>query len=116
MLTIHVLDDFIADRFGELAIRDPNQPIGWRAWAEADTAAVFEWLEGRAADGFSDLTCYTIKRLTELLGVSEPTVQAWLKRSEHPMPHVRKGHAIRIPAFLLKEWLREESTRHNHRA
>jgi hypothetical protein len=46
------------------------------------------------------------KRVTERLGVHEPTLTDWRYRQTGP-PFVKVGRLIRYPARLLEQWLAE---------
>lgn len=93
-------------------VRDQESPIGWRAWAEQDSAALLEWASGElgASGRRGHDRCFNQKELAEYLGVSVPKVQELLRREEHPIPHIKDGRKILAPGFLLEEWLREGSS------
>ena len=108
------LETFLSDRCGNtdgpaLLARDVDSEIGWRPWTSEDSRALCEWLAEQSSS--DDLPCYNLKEAAARVGISVPTMQTWLRRAEHPVPHVRDGRTIRIPAFLLREWLTEEARR-----
>ena len=47
----------------------------------------------------------------QYLHVSLPTLDGYLHRAKHPLPHVRAGRKYIISCELLNDWLREESRR-----
>ena len=113
MITPEVLEQFIKDRYGNLLTKDPESELGWKSWTADDTQALCEWLadNGNGNDP-NGVTCYNQKEAAERVNVSVPKLQEWLRRRNNPLPHVRDGRMIRIPEFLLAEWLREEARRH----
>ena len=88
-----------------------DSPLGWREWTIDDDAAFLEWAHSGAQDGSAELKCLNQREVAELLGVSVPTVTQWLRRERDPIPHLKNGRTVRVPLFLLKEWLRDESAR-----
>lgn len=97
-----------------LLARDETSEIGWRPWTGADSQALCDWLSDKVDQDLGhsrDIACYKLKEAARLVGVSVPKFQSWLRRRDHPVPHVRDGRLILIPASLLAEWLREESER-----
>ena len=95
-------------------VKDEGSEIGWRPCTEDDTRAIFEWFTERVGEGstnFDPLTCYNLKEVAAKLGVSIPKCQELLKRRDHPIPFIRDGRTIRVPALLLLEWMREETAR-----
>ena len=98
------------DEYPLLLAKDPGSPIGWRPWTDDDARALCDWLSAKT-DPVRDLVCYRVKDTAKLLGVSVPKLQSWLRRRDHPVPHIRDDRIILIPNFLLMEWLREESDR-----
>ncbi len=113
MITPEVLEQFIKDRYGSLLTKDQESELGWKSWTAEDTEALCEWLSlnsnGHDPNG---VTCYNAKDAAVKAKVSVPTFRKWLRRRDNPIPHVRVGRMIRIPEFLLMEWLREEAGRH----
>ena len=101
-----------------LLARDPESPTGWRLWTSEDTEALCTWVSAKLAETHvphpGPITCYNAKEAARVLGVSVPKFQTWLRRRDSPIPHVRDGRKIVIPAFLLQEWLREEAKRTIH--
>ena len=118
-MTPENLDGFLAALCGAeeqplLLARDKTSGIGWRPWTGEDSQALCDWLSATVDQDRirgQDLACYKLKDAAEHIGVSVPKLQSWLRRREHPIPHVRDGRTILIPGFLLTEWLREESER-----
>lgn len=53
----------------------------------------------------------TRQEAAEHLHVSLPTLDAWLRRSADPLPHIRAGRHIVIPRAGLEKWLAEEAAR-----
>ena len=118
-MTPEDLDEFFEALCGAeekplLLARDETSEIGWRPWTGADSQALCEWLSDKVDQDLGhgrEIACYKLKEAARLVGVSVPKFQTWLRRSDHPVPHVRDGRLILIPASLLAEWLREESER-----
>ena len=54
----------------------------------------------------------TRKEAAQRLGVSLPSLDAFLRRSKSPLPHFRIGRKVVIPVASLDEWLNEEARRH----
>lgn len=44
-------------------------------------------------------------------GISLPTLDAYLKRVDNPIPHFRAGRKVLIPAEGLRRWIEEEAQR-----
>ena len=96
-----------------LMVRDPGSALGWRPWTEGDSDALLDWFSD-PSEGDSlrrSCECFNQKELARYLGVSVPKVTEWLRREDNPIPHLKDGRLILVPAFLLMEWLREESER-----
>ena len=47
----------------------------------------------------------------DALQVSLPTLDAWIRRAENPLPSIRAGKKILIPVEGLSVWVREEAAR-----
>ena len=93
---------------GGLIVRDPVSPTGLREWSDEDTAGVISWLEG----GLSrEPTCLNLRQTADSLGVSIHTAQTLMRRESEPLPHMRKGRRIIVPAFLLTQWMEDEVRR-----
>ena len=113
MITPEILEQFIKDRYGSLLTKDQESELGWKPWSAEDTQALCEWLSANGnGKGPNGVTCYNAKDAAVKAKVSVPTFRKWLRRRDNPLPHVRYGRMIRIPEFLLMEWLREEAGRH----
>ena len=112
MITPEILEQFIKDKYGSLLTKDPESELGWKPWTAEDTEALSEWLSSNGnGNGSNGVTCYNVEDAAARVRVSVPTFRGWLRRRNNPIPHVRDGRVIRIPEFLLMEWLREESER-----
>ena len=111
MLTPQTLQTFIDERFGALLAQDSEGAIGWRQWTAQDTADLFRWLEQQNAAQGDDVECLNQKQAASKVGVAPATFRNWMRRRDHPVPHIRDGERILVPTFLLKEWLREEADR-----
>ena len=95
-------------------IRDNSSDTGMRLWNNEDSGTFCEWLlaeKEEAENGASELACYNQKQVAEMLGFSVAKIKCWMDRKEDPMPHIQDGRLKRVPHFMLKEWLREESLR-----
>jgi len=53
----------------------------------------------------------TRKEAAEVCSVSMPTLDAYLRRKENPLPSFRVGRKWIIPADSLRQWLLEEAAR-----
>lgn len=53
----------------------------------------------------------TREEAAEQCSVSLPVLDAYLKRSNNPMPCFRAGRRVLIPREALKKWLEEETAR-----
>jgi excisionase family DNA binding protein len=58
-----------------------------------------------------DKYCYSRKEISEKLGLSIPMVDAFLHRINYPMPHIRAGRKVLIPATAVEQWLLDEAER-----
>lgn len=58
-----------------------------------------------------DKLAYTRKEAADLAGISLPTLDALLKRPQAPIPHIRAGAKVLIPAGLFESWLEDEARR-----
>ena len=119
MLTPSLLQDYFQQYLESkhsplLLARDHSSDTGWRRWTSEDDEALCDWLAEKVRAGVigtSQITCYNLKEVAALLGVSVPKVQTWLRRQDHPLPHIRDGRIIMVPDFLLKDWLKSEAAK-----
>ena len=44
-------------------------------------------------------------------GLSRPTIMAFIRRAENPLPHIKVGRKYMIPRAALETWLIEEAAR-----
>jgi len=58
---------------------------------------------GRLAVTFSDLMNYA--QAAAYLGIAEATLQSWVERSTHAVPHIRLGRLVRFRPASLSRWL-----------
>ena len=58
-----------------------------------------------------DKLTLTRKEAAEQCNVSLPMLDAYLKRSNNPMPFFRAGRRVLIPLEALRKWLEEETAR-----
>lgn len=55
---------------------------------------------------------YTRREAAAALGVSLPTIDAFMHRRDNPLPYIRKGpRCILIPRATLETWVQEEAVR-----
>jgi len=54
---------------------------------------------------------YTRNEAAKALNVSLPTLDAWMRRADNPLPHFRAGRKVLIPTEGLMRWTEEEATR-----
>ena len=111
------IHQFILSRFGgpgSLIVKDGESETGLRSWDDQDTAALLAWLApGRQEETSPGMPriCHNIDETAEIIGVGTQVVQNWLRRDEHPLPHIQHGRRIIIPRFMLMKWIREECDR-----
>jgi len=48
---------------------------------------------------------------SKTLNVSLPVLDAWLRRADNPLPCIRAGRKVLIPADGLSRWIEEETAR-----
>ena len=94
-----------------LLVRDPECGMGLRPWTDEDSGALLEWVSAEAQDASAELHCLNQNEVAALLNVSVQTAMQWIRRGCDPIPHVKHGRTIRVPLFMLREWLRDESAR-----
>ena len=108
---------FLEERFGgpgNLIIKDGGSETGFRTWEDGDTNALLAWLDSNQCEENGESIpsiCHNIDQTAELVGVSTPVVQSWLRRSQNPLPHMQHGRRIIVPRFALIKWMREECER-----
>ena len=93
---------------------DSTSDIGWRCWSREDSQRVCQWFMAKANEGGirpDGLICYNIKQAARRMGVSAAKFTTWLKRRDHPVPHIQDGRKILISETLLAKWIEEESER-----
>jgi len=56
----------------------------------------------------------TRKEAAEYCNVSLPSLAAFLKRADNPIPHIKVGRKYVIPADGLREWLAQEAERNGN--
>ena len=93
-----------------LFVRDSESDFGWRPWTDDDSCALRDWVSTKFEEQ-GRYECFNQKQLSERLGVSVPKVTEWLRRADCPLPHIKNGRVILVPAFMLEEWMREEAAR-----
>lgn len=55
---------------------------------------------------------YTRKEAAAALGVSLPTLDKFMKRADHPLPHMRQSYKLTlIPRAALEQWVLDEAER-----
>lgn len=54
---------------------------------------------------------YTRHEAAELINLSIPTLEIYMKRVDNPIPHLRVGRRVLIPAEGLRRWVEEEAKR-----
>ena len=94
-------------------VEDAAVDSGWRIVTEAQLVEIGQSLESssREAGSVPSRLGYNLSEAAEAVGVSQHKVQEWLKRVVDPLPHIKDGRRIIIPADLLIEWLRDEAGR-----
>ena len=54
-----------------------------------------------------------IAEVCELVGVSRPLVDSWIKRRQNPLPCIKTSRRYCIPKAALERWLLEEADRNS---
>ena len=53
---------------------------------------------------------YTRREAAQALGVSLPTLDAFMRKQDHPLPFIKHGYKkVMIPVDDLKRWVSEEA-------
>ena len=96
-----------------ILVEDSEVETGWRIVTEADLAEIARSLESNAAEcaGLPARLCYNVEEAARSVGVSVHKFNTWIRRAEHPVPHIRDGRRILIPIHLLVQWLAEEAAK-----
>ena len=96
-----------------ILVEDAEIDSGWRVVPEADLLEIWRAVESSTPleDGVPGRLCFNIAEVAEAVGVSQHKVQEWLRRAVNPLPHIKDGRRIIVPADLLTEWLRDEAGR-----
>ena len=112
---------YLAERYGDgvvLMVRDVQAELGLRGWTKRDSEALLGWLRehyeipnGSSGCEPPPRLCHNIQQAAHLAGVGVHTVQGWLRRTHHPLPHFRAGRRFLISHEELLLWLSEESAR-----
>ena len=115
MTTQKELQEYLGRLYGAsgVIVRDPGSSTGFREWNGKDTRDLCDWLEdrGRRSGESPQQICHNLAETAAITGVGIHTVQAWLRRSEHFLPHFRDGRRIIVPHDLLVQWTEEEAGR-----
>ena len=91
---------------------DPASHTGLREWSTSDTDALCHWIDGHSSSPQTPTRiCHNLEQTAAILGVGTHTVQAWLRRDQNPLPHIRDGRRLLVPHFLLIRWVKEEAGR-----
>lgn len=61
-------------------------------------------------------TLFTRAEAKKTLNVSFPTLDAWLRRADNPLPCIHAGRKVLIPAEGLARWIEEEAARNAEKA
>lgn len=57
---------------------------------------------------------YSRREAAMALGVSLPTLDAFMNRQENPLPRIRQGYKLTlIPVAALEQWVLEEAARNS---
>ena len=96
-----------------LFVRDSQSDFGWRPWTDDHSSAFgIGFPPGSRNSPTGVVTSASIRSSSpSSWGVSVLKVTEWLRRGEYPLPHNKNGRVILVPAFIFKEWMREEPTR-----
>ena len=97
-----------------LILVEDSAAAGWRILSEDDLDEISRSFETDtpANHAMPGRLCYNVEEAAQPVDVSVHKCQSWLRRAEHPLPHIRDGRRILIPVNLLTEWLRDEVARH----
>ena len=55
----------------------------------------------------------TVSEVCELLGVSRPLADAWIKRKVNPLPSIKTAGRYYIPRAALEQWVLDEAARNS---
>ena len=96
-----------------ILVEDQDSGLGWRLLSKGDVDSLKQLLERKEREpaALPNRLCYNVEEAARLVGVSAHKFNAWLKRSNHPVPHFKDGRRIFIPVDMLAQWLREEVIR-----
>lgn len=95
-------------------VRDTLSPLGWRPWTSEDGPCLCQWIVAKMSEGAAvpgPPSCCNLKEAARRVGVSVPKMQMWLRRRDHPLPHIKDGRLILIYGPQLGDWLRDEAVR-----
>lgn len=57
---------------------------------------------------------YSRREAAAALGVSLPTLDAFMNRADHPLPRIRQGYKLTlIPVAALEQWVMDEAARNS---
>ena len=96
-----------------ILVEDSEVETGWRIVTEANLAEIARSLESNAVEcaGLPARLCYNVEEAARSVGVSVHKFNTWIRRAEHPVPHIRDGRRILIPIHLLVQWIAEEAAK-----
>ena len=96
-----------------ILVEDQDSGLGWRLLSKGDVDSLRQLLERKEREpaALPNRLSYNVEEAARLVGVSANKFNAWLKRSNHPVPHFKDGRRIFIPVDMLAQWLREEVIR-----
>ena len=96
-----------------ILVEDPESELGWRLFTKGDVNTLRQIMDQKARESATlpSKLCYNLEEAAQLVGVSAHKFNGWLKRSDHPIPHIQDGRRIIIPGDMLAEWLRDEALR-----
>ncbi len=94
---------FLQDRYGGLLVRDPDSPMGWRPWTDADAADLERWARAAYAGDRLPRLAYSPREAAQVLGVGVSLLKERLHQDA--IPHRRLGKRLLIPHAALAQWL-----------
>ena len=96
-----------------ILVEDSGVETGWRIVTEANLAEMARSLESNSAEdpGLPGRLCCNVEEAARSVGVSVHKFNTWIRKADHPVPHIRDGRRILIPLHLLVQWLADEAAR-----
>ena len=69
-----------------------------------------EWKAGKEPENMAE-KIHTRQQAADALAIGLSTLDKLMARKDNPLPHIRVGRRVLIPADKLDEWISEEQER-----